>query len=1223
MGCGATVEVKVPEPVKVPFALKAKLTKEQKAEARAKRVAEAQAVQKQDVDIADEDCIMDEKLMLDPELQKRLQTLLLELLCVAKGGLMATEICKFFQSNGAANYSSARALWNNVKNDLVGAEQDANGACFLNEKSREEHTVTHGVSGAKATEVHSRFVKVLLEVADPAGDRSWSLRFQQRDDPVAVWSHVMKWLPYHLTCAGMKEELTTHLTDIVFLEEKCRLDVLGLLADYLDARKLGIGTEFGSPVHDFFRLFRDNVDELLTYPENVFQLAYNYAPSTTPCLKAHRLLTDIKSRRCIRAGDSRLTREWAIRWAGPDARCTSVATLGHTEPVDQAIYSPNNELIVTAHGAMCFLWSVHDLLNVRTFQKTPVKSWHCGAVIACLAFSLDSRLIFTGGADGKIRIWESDSGNLDQSGQNKLVHGKPKSKAEEAKEAEKQKRKLTKEKYKQSKADSRGKSKAWFTGDKAKEVAVETQETKGFFSGKIAGKAATLASIRRDSVRIGAPLLILPDGPDMQINAVTIGSKLFVSAGDDRMICLWHPITRVLIGCLAGHTAAVTCVEFDLNEDLIASGSNDLSIRYWSVDIAVAREDQRKSEQVLEDTHEVVATTKAKLVDLESGQAQSEQTLQEAEARLKEADTMDLVQADKNKKRKVEDQSLCLSMRVKLKAFAQSIEDCEFEIINAEDTLDMAQQDLVEKTATTQAGLEGGSFREMVVIAHAHKKRINVLVFSSDGIAMASCSEDNTIKLWSVETQTVTATLDSVHTSNITSVQFNNDGSQLISSSNDKRVMIWDIEIFVVIRTLTGHSERINRAQLSNDNKYILTCSNDMTAQIWDSTLNPEVVPPERSISRRNYEQYKEKIRARNSRLRAKLIAKYIQVEDGETDFTDYGDTGGHSGPVLHLSFACSGDMLASCSTDSTVKIWNTAGNQIRQTFKGHTDQVNCVAWTPDETRVVSGSSDNSLRIWDILPNLCRCIMVGHEGKINAVAVNDGGVGGRVIASGSDDCSLRIWHMQSVLDETNGLPEAKTNLFKHEFWHKGPVTCLDFSPDGKSLASGSEDFSVKFWNYKKGVEIMHLEVPGYQEPVTALAFRPDGESLASALMDRTIKFWNTNCGQDKASLGDVYQTIKHSKPITSLAFTVDTTELVSTSEDKTIICWDVAGEEGKRVIKGNFAPFSTVTFHPRDEGIMVVACGSEIFTMTRTKDTSTPNCNSYFRDDHDKKPALK
>ena len=1204
-GCGAEKEVIPPEPIKVPFALKAKLTKEQKLEARQKKVAEIQANMKGGItNLLDEDCVLDEELKLDTKLQGKLRALVLEMLCVAEGGLMQTEICKLFQNNGAGNISSARALWNLMKPDLTGLEESEKGVYSLNATSREMYTISEGVSGTKAAETHRRLALVLLELADPRGDASWKARFREGEKQVDLWNHLASWLPYHLTYAGMKAELTKVLTDIPFLEERCRLGVINLLNDYLTARKLGIGSEFGSPVNDFFTLFRDNVEHLILYPEHVFQLAFNYPHGTEPQLTAGRLLSEMKERRAFRTVENvSQTREWAIRWANSPARSTAVSRMHHTESIESASYSPDNELVATAHGAWCFVWDVRNLLNVRNWRHKPVRSWHCGAEITCLAFSLDSKVIYTGGADSNIRAWETNSGRPDQSGPSEILHGRVKTMEEL--EAEEAARKKAAKKNKKNKRGGKAKPPAgWFQQ--------EEQNALGRTASQLmaGGRTAAISAIRTTDGDEG-PILIVPERPDMKVNALTVGTKAIASVGDDGVVCLWHPTTRVRLGCLEGHTAAITAVRFDVGENIVASASDDLSIRYWSAPIAFAREEQRCSQERMENAVNHEATANEKMKQMETDQAEFTKELEDTETRMKSP----VMQEEKNRVKLFEDQSGAMSLRSKIRRLGESMESFEDDVLAAEEAAEAAKVDLEEKTNAAETMCETEA--TMLTIADAHQKRINCIAFSPDGLAMVSCSEDTSIKIWSRENQALTGTIGACHKSAVTSVNFNHDSSRMVSSSNDKTLVLWDMEIMVIVRTLTGHTERINHAQFSNDGSYLLSCSEDKTAQLWDMALDPEVLPPAKSISRKNYESYKDKIRAKNARLRAKLLGKYLQVEDVDTEFTDYGATGGHGGTVMQLSLPKSGDMMASCSADHTLKIWNTAANQIRQTFTGHTDSVNCAHWTSDEMCVVSGSSDRTIRIWDVLPNTCKATLSGHKGEINCIQVDDGGAGGRVIASGSDDFTTRIWHWKTVLDATNGMPDAICKTFKHELVHNGPVVCLQFSPDGKTLATGSTDYSAKVWNYRKGSQLLHLELDGYQEPVTTLCYHPDGSTLACAMQDRTIKFWDTSCGQAGESLGDLHREIKHKKPITCMAYSVDQTELVSTSKDCSLVYWDVAGNIGKRSVRGNFAPMQCVVFHPRDEGIMLIASGSEIFTLTRTKDTSVPNINSYFRQDHE------
>jgi WD40 repeat protein len=140
------------------------------------------------------------------------------------------------------------------------------------------------------------------------------------------------------------------------------------------------------------------------------------------------------------------------------------------------------------------------------------------------------------------------------------------------------------------------------------------------------------------------------------------------------------------------------------------------------------------------------------------------------------------------------------------------------------------------------------------------------------------------------------------------------------------------------------------------------------------------------------------------------------------------------------------------------------------------------------------------------------------------------------LASGSENGTIKIWW----LDEGGNYTLTG---------HSGPVKSVAFSPDGKTLASGSADKTVKLWQFTNG-KVLHT-LTGHSGPVLSVAFSPEGQALASGSYDKTIKLWNLKTGELMTNFAE------HSKPVWSVAFSSQDTVLASGSADETIKLWPV------------------------------------------------------------------
>jgi len=157
--------------------------------------------------------------------------------------------------------------------------------------------------------------------------------------------------------------------------------------------------------------------------------------------------------------------------------------------------------------------------------------------------------------------------------------------------------------------------------------------------------------------------------------------------------------------------------------------------------------------------------------------------------------------------------------------------------------------------------------------------------------------------------------------------------------------------------------------------------------------------------------------------------------------------------------------------------------------------------------------------------------------------------------------------------------------------HVNDVLSVAFSPDGKTLASGSQDNTIKLWEVATGRELRTLS--GHFGSVFSVAFSADGQTLASASADHTIRLW------DVATGGELRKLTGHSASVNSLAFSPDGTTLASGSDDKTIRLWEVPSGRELRTITGHSDVVNSIAFRP-DGKIIASGGGSPMDSKDNT-----------------------
>ncbi|MEH1886537.1 WD40 repeat domain-containing protein, partial [Nostoc sp.] len=195
----------------------------------------------------------------------------------------------------------------------------------------------------------------------------------------------------------------------------------------------------------------------------------------------------------------------------------------------------------------------------------------------------------------------------------------------------------------------------------------------------------------------------------------------------------------------------------------------------------------------------------------------------------------------------------------------------------------------------------------------------------------------------------------------------------------------------------------------------------------------------------------------------------------------------------------------------------------------------------------------------------------GHSSKVNSVIFSPDG---KILASGSLDKTIKLW------DISTG--KAIKTLTGHSRWVWGVV----FSPDGKTLASGSNDNTIKLWDVSTGKAIKTLT--GHSRSVNSVVFSPDGKTLASGSDDKTIKLWDVSTGKAIKTLTG------HSRWVWGVVFSPDGKTLASGSNDNTIKLWDVSTGKAIKTLTGHSRSVNSVVFSPDGK---TLASGSDDKTI--------------------------
>lgn len=276
------------------------------------------------------------------------------------------------------------------------------------------------------------------------------------------------------------------------------------------------------------------------------------------------------------------------------------------------------------------------------------------------------------------------------------------------------------------------------------------------------------------------------------------------------------------------------------------------------------------------------------------------------------------------------------------------------------------------------------------------------------------------------------------HHGGVLCVAFSPDG-RFIVSGGDTTVKLWSVN-GGLISTFRGHTEVVSSVTFSPDGLTVVSGSYDKTIRVWSL--------------------------------------------DGECVYT----FGPPSEYINCVAVSPDGSLIASGSSDGALRLWTAKGGPV--TTCKHKSGVRCAAFSPDGKRIVAGDNDGTVRIWSV-DGVPVKTLTEHKDAVTSVVY---GPDGKYLLSGSGDGT-------AVLRDPDG------NFIKAFGGEYGKLCCAVFSPDGKSVVCGFEFNRIVFYTLQ-GKPVRSVIADEYalryynnEKKVRSLDFSPDGRFIASSTED--------------------------------------------------------------------------------------------------------------------------